>query len=149
VYEWLLLIGDDFRSKASNYLLSALSKGVPSLFADIKALYSDTTKQRMIGEIVESFRETLEKKGAIITDAVSEGKHPSANCFLEIQHSRSLYTFNQMSLSSPLRPIFGLYTSSHLTTPLSQITPSLSKLFLSPNLTHLLSPNCQCYALAS
>ncbi|GAA5837203.1 hypothetical protein JCM5353_001596 [Sporobolomyces roseus] len=67
-----LSTGDDFRSKASDYLLSALSKGVPSLFADTKALYSDSTKQQVIGEIVESFRETLEKRGAIVTDAVSE-----------------------------------------------------------------------------
>ncbi|GAA5943951.1 peptide alpha-N-acetyltransferase complex A subunit NAT1 [Sporobolomyces koalae] len=66
-----LASGETFRAKASTYLLSALSKGVPSLFADIKALYVDTDKQRMIGEIVESFRCNLEQKGAVITDAIS------------------------------------------------------------------------------
>ncbi|GAA5899701.1 peptide alpha-N-acetyltransferase complex A subunit NAT1 [Sporobolomyces salmoneus] len=67
-----LASGEQFRKKASNYLLSALSKGVPSLFADIKALYTDVEKQKVIGEIVESFRASLEEKGAIVTDQVSE-----------------------------------------------------------------------------
>ncbi|GAA6017466.1 hypothetical protein JCM11491_006834 [Sporobolomyces phaffii] len=67
-----LTSGEQFRSKASDYLLSALSKGVPSLFADIKALYVDSEKQRVIGDIVESFKTSLEDKGAVVTDQVSE-----------------------------------------------------------------------------
>ncbi|GAA5981699.1 hypothetical protein JCM5350_000459 [Sporobolomyces pararoseus] len=67
-----LASGEQFRKKASDYLLSALSKGVPSLFADVKALYTDTEKQKIVGEIVESFRKSLEDKGAIVTDEISE-----------------------------------------------------------------------------
>ncbi|GAA5916478.1 hypothetical protein JCM5296_005897 [Sporobolomyces johnsonii] len=67
-----LTSGDVFRSKASTYLLNALSKGVPSVFADIKALYVDQEKQRIVGEIVEAFRKALEDKGAIVTDEVGD-----------------------------------------------------------------------------
>lgn len=41
------------------YLLSALNKGIPSLFADVKALYDDPHKQQVIEDIVESLRESL------------------------------------------------------------------------------------------
>ncbi|GAA5843366.1 hypothetical protein JCM3766R1_002931 [Sporobolomyces carnicolor] len=67
-----LASGEQFRKKASTYLLSALSKGIPSLFADIKALYVDSEKQKVIGEIVEAFRLSLEEKGAIVTDQISD-----------------------------------------------------------------------------
>lgn len=36
------VIGDEFRKLVEPYLYSGLRKGIPSLFADIKALYSDT-----------------------------------------------------------------------------------------------------------
>ncbi|GAA5863158.1 hypothetical protein JCM8547_002815 [Rhodosporidiobolus lusitaniae] len=63
--------GDVFRTKASDYLLSALSKGVPSLFADIKALYKfpggeGAEKCRVVGEIVEGFRKELEESGRAV-----------------------------------------------------------------------------------
>ncbi|GAA5962657.1 hypothetical protein JCM21900_006758 [Sporobolomyces salmonicolor] len=67
-----LTSGDVFRSKASTYLLNALSKGVPSVFADIKALYVDQEKQRIVGEIVEAFRKGLEEKGAIVTEEAGD-----------------------------------------------------------------------------
>ncbi|KAL8280686.1 hypothetical protein RQP46_007009 [Phenoliferia psychrophenolica] len=55
-----LVSGDEFRTKASKYLTDALSKGVPSIFADIKALYADHAKRAIIGELVESYRQSLE-----------------------------------------------------------------------------------------
>ena len=58
-----LVSGTDFRSRASTYLTTALSKGIPSVFADIKALYSDKEKCQIIGELVEEFRKGLEEKG--------------------------------------------------------------------------------------
>jgi hypothetical protein len=39
------------------YLLSGLTKGVPSLFADIKALYEDSTKRQVIEDVVVEARE--------------------------------------------------------------------------------------------
>ncbi|GAA6062023.1 hypothetical protein JCM10212_005456 [Sporobolomyces blumeae] len=64
--------GETFRSKAKAYLLSALSKGVPSLFVDVKAMYSHAEKRKVIGEIVETFRRELEEKGAIVTDEAGD-----------------------------------------------------------------------------
>lgn len=48
--------GDDFRAHATAYLKSALVKGVPSLFSDLKSLYQDATKQAAVEEIVETLR---------------------------------------------------------------------------------------------
>lgn len=55
--------GADFRSRATTYLTNALSKGIPSVFADIKSLYTDKEKCQIIGELVEAFRKGLEEKG--------------------------------------------------------------------------------------
>jgi N-alpha-acetyltransferase 15/16, NatA auxiliary subunit len=41
------------------YLLSALTKGIPSLFVDIKALYHDPQKRQVIEDMVEGLRESL------------------------------------------------------------------------------------------
>lgn len=48
---------DDFRELVKDYITAGLTKGVPSLFADIKALYSDDTKQQIVEEIVEAAKE--------------------------------------------------------------------------------------------
>lgn len=54
-----LVKGDDFRTRVSTYLTSALSKGVPSIFADLKSLYSDPTKRDIIGDLALTFRDSL------------------------------------------------------------------------------------------
>ena len=43
------------------YLLSGLARGVPSLFADIKSLYSNVKKRDAVQEIVEGVLADLEK----------------------------------------------------------------------------------------
>ncbi len=48
--------GDDFKTQATAYVKSALVKGVPSLFSDLKSLYQDPAKQATLEEIVETFR---------------------------------------------------------------------------------------------
>lgn len=69
---------DRFRSRTATYLLNALSKGVPSLFADVKALYTPNeeghAKAKIVGEIVEGFRKGLEEKGAVVTDDIGDGE---------------------------------------------------------------------------
>ncbi|BGP42870.1 hypothetical protein JCM10449v2_006882 [Rhodotorula kratochvilovae] len=60
-----------FRQRAARYILNALAKGVPSVFADIKALYKGEEgeeKARIVGEVVEEFRKGLEEKGAVVTE---------------------------------------------------------------------------------
>ena len=51
------LSGDNFKELVRPYLLSGLKKGIPSLFADIKGLYNDQSKQQTIEDIVEAARE--------------------------------------------------------------------------------------------
>ncbi|KIM42317.1 hypothetical protein M413DRAFT_444742 [Hebeloma cylindrosporum] len=52
-----LATGDKFKELVTPYLTTGLTKGIPSLFADVKALYVDKDKQKTIEEIVESLRE--------------------------------------------------------------------------------------------
>ncbi|KAG5641987.1 hypothetical protein DXG03_003816 [Asterophora parasitica] len=47
---------DEFRDLAKPYILSGLTKGIPSLFVDIKALYTDDSKREIVEEIVEAAR---------------------------------------------------------------------------------------------
>lgn len=46
--------GDAFKELVKPYLYSGFTKGIPSLFADIKALYKDAEKQQIIEDIVEA-----------------------------------------------------------------------------------------------
>lgn len=52
-------VGDQFRNLADAYLRAGLEKGIPSLFADVKALYKDVQKQQVIEDLVETLRESL------------------------------------------------------------------------------------------
>ncbi|MCJ1266524.1 hypothetical protein MMC22_006409 [Lobaria immixta] len=49
------LEGDDFREAADRYLQYMLHKGVPSTFANVKALYTDKAKRDTIEDLVESY----------------------------------------------------------------------------------------------
>ena len=51
------LAGDDFREAADRYLQHMLRKGVPSTFANVKALYTDTAKRETIQDLVEGYAE--------------------------------------------------------------------------------------------
>ncbi|CAO3677581.1 unnamed protein product [Umbelopsis ramanniana] len=55
--------GDNFRNRADAYLQSALRKGVPSLFVDIKRLYSDSEKEKIVEELVTGYEVSLGKTG--------------------------------------------------------------------------------------
>ncbi|TIA78927.1 hypothetical protein E3P92_03618 [Wallemia ichthyophaga] len=50
-----------FRDIAHEYLTTRITKGVPSLFVDIKALYGDIEKQQILGDLAEGYRTELEK----------------------------------------------------------------------------------------
>ena len=49
------LEGDDFREAADGYLQRMLRKGVPSTFANVKALYIDPSKRETIQDLVEGY----------------------------------------------------------------------------------------------
>jgi tetratricopeptide (TPR) repeat protein len=52
-----LAFGDQFRQLVKPYIIRGLEKGIPSLFADLKALYVHKEKQIVIEDIVDSLRE--------------------------------------------------------------------------------------------
>lgn len=52
-----LASAENFRELVKPYITQGLEKGVPSLFADLKALYIDKTKREVIEDIVDSLRE--------------------------------------------------------------------------------------------
>jgi peptide alpha-N-acetyltransferase len=45
--------GQEFTELIKPYLTNALTKGIPSLFADLKSLYKDSTKRQVIEDTVE------------------------------------------------------------------------------------------------
>lgn len=49
------LEGDNFREAADTYLQHMFHKGIPSTFANIKALYTDERKREMIQSLVEGY----------------------------------------------------------------------------------------------
>ncbi|KAI6158062.1 NMDA receptor-regulated protein 1-domain-containing protein [Pisolithus tinctorius] len=48
--------GDKFKELVKPYIEAGLSKGIPSLFSDLKKLYADPFKRQVIEEIVEDIR---------------------------------------------------------------------------------------------
>ncbi|KAL7276124.1 hypothetical protein RUND412_000887 [Rhizina undulata] len=56
------LEGDEFKAAADAYLSRLLKKGVPSTFANIKALYADPVKRKTILEIVEGYLASLDNE---------------------------------------------------------------------------------------
>jgi N-alpha-acetyltransferase 15/16, NatA auxiliary subunit len=55
--------GDQFNELIQAYLVSGLTKGIPSLFVDIKALYEDAGKKSIIETLMETWRESLASDG--------------------------------------------------------------------------------------
>ncbi|KAL4933887.1 peptide alpha-N-acetyltransferase complex A subunit NAT1 [Aspergillus undulatus] len=58
------LEGDDFKQAADAYLQRMLKKGVPSLFANIKLLYTNTSKRDTVQELVEGYVSTPQPNGS-------------------------------------------------------------------------------------
>ncbi|KAL8988505.1 MAG: hypothetical protein Q9177_002434 [Variospora cf. flavescens] len=78
------LQGDEFREAADQYLQQMLYKGVPSTFANIKALYSDSTKRKTVQSLAESYLSNTHSPLAngsaekpVNGDEKSEAKQPS------------------------------------------------------------------------
>ncbi|KAL4910634.1 hypothetical protein BDW74DRAFT_988 [Aspergillus multicolor] len=58
------LEGDDFKQAADVYLQRMLKKGVPSLFANIKLLYTNSSKRDTVQELVEGYVSTPPSNGS-------------------------------------------------------------------------------------
>jgi peptide alpha-N-acetyltransferase len=67
------LVGPEFEAAAEKYMQRYITKGIPSLFADLKALYTDADKAAALGRLAEDLREKLIQGGAA-------GSSSSSNC---------------------------------------------------------------------
>ena len=57
--------GEKFKELAKPYLERGLEKGIPSLFSDVKNLYTDKLKLQSIEEIVEDIRSNVSPKDQV------------------------------------------------------------------------------------
>jgi peptide alpha-N-acetyltransferase len=76
--------GDNFRNRADAYLQSALRKGVPSLFVDIKRLYSDSEKEKIVEELVTGYEVSLGKTGHFNEEQDEKGTFSSMRLWLKL-----------------------------------------------------------------
>lgn len=60
--------GDDFRSRAREYLITGLQKAIPSLFVDMKGLYRDPAKLQAVEEILGELKEQWEAENKDVQD---------------------------------------------------------------------------------
>ncbi|CAG8665248.1 17380_t:CDS:10, partial [Dentiscutata erythropus] len=63
LFPLLYTTGDNFKMFADEYIQAALRKGVPSLFVNLKKLYSDPQKEAIIEQLVEGYLECLKNNG--------------------------------------------------------------------------------------
>ncbi|KAK0523394.1 hypothetical protein OC842_006160 [Tilletia horrida] len=78
--------GEEFKAEADAYFLAAIRRGVPSLFNDLKSLYSDSAKRDTIQSIAESYRTQW-------SDAATAAPMSSAEAEKQESPSSLLWTF--------------------------------------------------------
>ncbi|KAM0488648.1 hypothetical protein ACHAP7_000690 [Fusarium lateritium] len=74
------LTGDDFKQAANEYLTLMLNKGVPSTFANLKHLYSDSSKKDTLREQAENYLNSQS------SDSESKDKGEAAALYYLAQH---------------------------------------------------------------
>ncbi|KIK70186.1 hypothetical protein GYMLUDRAFT_150688 [Collybiopsis luxurians FD-317 M1] len=73
----LLASGDEFKQLAQPYLLTGLTKGVPSLFVDLKSLYTDSAKMQALQEIAETIRKDSAPESSAASSSSSSSAEPT------------------------------------------------------------------------
>lgn len=79
--------GQEFKDLIKPYLTNALTKGIPSLFADLKPLYRDPAKRQIIEDTVEEFRATLAISSPSTGDSIEPTTYLWALYLLAQHHS--------------------------------------------------------------
>lgn len=79
--------GQEFKDLIKPYLTNALTKGIPSLFADLKPLYGDPAKRQIIEDTVEEFRATLATSPPSTGDSIEPTTYLWALYLLAQHHS--------------------------------------------------------------
>jgi len=62
--------GEEFEKRLRNYFIAAIRKGVPPLFVDLRPLYEDPVKGKVLENMAIRFKENLLKHGSFDDDGV-------------------------------------------------------------------------------
>lgn len=82
-----VVTGQEFKDLIKPYLINAFTKGIPSLFADLKPLYRDLDKRQIIEDTVEEFRATFATSPPSTGDSVQPTTYLWALYLLAQHHS--------------------------------------------------------------
>ncbi|SPO20253.1 related to n-terminal acetyltransferase 1 [Ustilago trichophora] len=85
--------GEEFKTQATAYVKSALIKGVPSLFSDLKSLYQDPAKLSALEEIAE----TLRLEWAPSTAPSADGTDPPSSYLWSLYYLAQHYSLTGAS----------------------------------------------------
>jgi peptide alpha-N-acetyltransferase len=83
------LKGAPFETAINNYFTRSVRKGIPSLFRDLRSLYTDPEKVRVISNLLNSIIEQLTSSRRFTPDAAADSEAPSAIVwawYYQIQH---------------------------------------------------------------
>ncbi|KAL2215787.1 NMDA receptor-regulated protein 1-domain-containing protein [Thermoascus aurantiacus ATCC 26904] len=75
------LEGDDFKEAADSYLQRMLRRGAPSLFANIKALYTNPAKRDTVQELVEGYASGKQANGSAEKQVNGDGTDFQASVY--------------------------------------------------------------------
>jgi len=73
--------GDLFRKRLSAYIIEGLTKGIPSLFSDLKYLLNDSEKRETILQTALSMRRLMEEGKTIEGDEPESGQSEKQYCY--------------------------------------------------------------------
>lgn len=59
-----------------SYLLAGFQKGIPSIFSDIKSLYKDSSKERIVGEVAEELKSSVSPESTTNGSADDDSSSP-------------------------------------------------------------------------
>lgn len=96
--------GESFRQQAKAYIGTALQKGVPSIFTDVKSLYGDDEKRKVVEEIVEGYRIEWEAEKEIPSSYLWAIYFLAQHYSFLRQSQRALIYINSAIAHSPTMP---------------------------------------------
>mmetsp|Transcript_3402 Transcript_3402/g.7962 ORF Transcript_3402/g.7962 Transcript_3402/m.7962 type:complete len:877 (-) Transcript_3402:254-2884(-) len=69
--------GEEFRKRVDEYMRPKFRKGVPSLFRDLKALYGDKEKVKIVEELVKTYYSNLKEHGRFMESDEKDSETPN------------------------------------------------------------------------
>ena len=112
--------GEEFRKRVRAYLITGLERGVPSLFVDVKGVYTDKEKLAIVGEVLEEVIGKLEKGTSLHND---ETVAPPTTLLWA-------YYFYALHLAHPLHPSPSFQRSLDLLEKANEHTPTLPEVYM-------------------